>query len=639
SRDSAMLGFFAGRSTSAGRLKPLLQAGASARERLKLAAAQTWKVPVSEVEAKESVLTHRRTGRKLRYGQVAALAATVVLDKEPTPKPRSQWTLLGKATPGKINNAAIVKGAAQYGMDVRLPNMLYAALLQSPVQGGRLKSYDFEAIRKMPGLHSVVVVDPAEPRAKLPFAAPLPISSSVAQSAVAVVADHYWQARKALEALPVVWDDGDGARWKTTEQMQDAALAACDAPGKVATKVGDAPAALAAGKGLLVEAAYLTPYCDHVAIEPLNGTAMVTPERVDLWHPSQHSQQAFCVAAEESGVDPKNVYVHQTFVGGGFGRRVFGDDVRMVVAVAKKVPGRPVHVIWSREEVIRQGRYRPLEAAKLTARLDEHGMPAAIRARTAGASFGLTGLNDSVYAGGAIPNFQVESANLPIHLLTGPYRGPGYNSNAFIIESFIDECAAAAKIDPLEYRLKLLAAWPDPYWAKCLKEVAVQSGWGGKLPRGQGRGVAISNWSGGGKPNAGTTVAAVARVEVSKTGVLSVRQIDLAMDPGGIVNQDAVLTQLEGGAIYGLNMTLNEGLTVKDGRIVESNYHDYPMVRMGDVPTLRVHFGGVSNGERFSEAGEAPVGPIGPAIANAIFAATGKRIRQTPFRKQDLSWA
>jgi isoquinoline 1-oxidoreductase beta subunit len=310
----------------------------------------------------------------------------------------------------------------------------------------------------------------------------------------------------------------------------------------------------------------------------------------------------------------------------------------MVVAVAKKAPGRPVHVIWSREEVLRQGRYRPMVAAKLTARLDDHGMPVALRAHASGAGLSLSGLQDCVYAGGSIPNFQVETSTLPIHLLPGPYRGPGYNSNAFIIESFIDECAAAAKVDPLEYRLKLLDGWPDPHWAKCLNELGAQSGWGGTLPRGQGRGVAICNWSGAGRPNAGTTVAAVARVEVSPAGKLTVQQIDLAIDPGGIINQDAVLAMLEGGAIFGLNMTLNEELTVKDGRIVEGNYNEYPMVRMRDVPMLRVHFGGISNGDRFSEAGEAPVGPVGPAIANAIFAATGKRIRQTPLRKQDLSW-
>jgi len=634
------LAYFSGRSTGPERMRTLLQAGASARERLKAAAAQQWKVPVSEIDAKDSVLTHRPSGRTLRYGAVAARAATVTLEQEPALKPQAEWTFLGKATPGKLNNDVIVRGQAVYGLDVRLPNMLYAALMQSPVQGGKLKSYDFEAIRKLPGVHSVVVVDPAEKRAPLPFEPPFPLGASAPQSGIAVVADHYWQARKALEALPVVWDDGPGAQWKTTEQVNAAALKACDAASDKPDKsVGDVAAALAAKGGITVEAAYLTPYCDHVNLEPLNGTALVTPERVDVWHPSQHSQVAYAIAVEETGVAPQNVYMHQTYVGGGFGRRVMGDDVRMVVAVAKKVPGRPVHVIWSREESMRQGRYRALEAAKLTARLGPDGLPVVLLARCAGRGHSTNGLANAVWASGPIPNVQIESTTLPLNFLTGPYRGPGYNSNAFFLESFIDECAAAAKADPLEYRLKLLAAWPDPGWAKCLKEVAEKSAWGQALPKGEGRGVAIANWGMDSKPNAGTTVAAVARVTVTPKGELTIKQIDVAFDCGRTVNRDAVLAQLEGGSVFGLNMSLNEALTIENGRIVEGNFHEYPMLRMADIPDIRAHFGGLSGADRFNELGEPPVGPIGPAIANAIFAATGKRIRQTPFRNQDLAWA
>jgi len=637
SKAAGSLGFFAGRSTG-DRFKGLLQAGASARERLKAAAAQTWKVPVAEIDAKDSVLTHRPTGRTLRFGEVAARAATIVLDKEPALKDRSQWTLLGKASPGKLNNAAIANGSAIYGMDIRQPNMLYAALMQSPVQGGRLKSYDFEAIRHMPGIHSVVVIDPSEPRPKAPFTAPLPMGAALAaQSGLAVVADHYWQARKGLEALPIVWDDGPGAQWKTTEQMHDAAIKACESPGKVSLKTGDAPAQLAIKDGTFVEGTYLTPFCDHSAIEPLNGTALVTADRVDLWHPSQHSQQAFFIAVEESGVAPGNVFVHQTYVGGGFGRRVFGDDVRMVVAVARKIPGRPVHVIWQREEVMRQGRYRGLQAVKWTAKLDADGMPRAVLARTGGAGYGVGALAGSAYAG-SIPHLQVESTEVtPMHIMTGPYRGPSYNSNAFFVEGFIDECAAAAKMDPLQYRLKLLSKWGDPAWAACLNEAATKAGWGAALPRGQGRGIAISNWGGQG-PRTGTTVAAVARVEVTPRGRLKVHQIDVAFDSGSTVNHDAVLSQMQGGTMFGMNMTLNEGLTIKDGRIVEGNFDEYPMLKLADAPDIRVHFGGLSGADRFSETGEPPVGPVGPAIINAIYAATGKRIRQTPLRKQDLKW-
>ena len=368
------------------------------------------------------------------------------------------------------------------------------------------------------------------------------------------------------------WDDGQGERWKSTDQVYQAAFAALERPGeKIAKTVGDI--GVLDRQKTIVEASYLTPYCDQAAMEPLNGTALVTPDHVEVWHPSQASKQAFWVAADEASISPDKVVFNQTFIGGAFGRRVFGDDVRMVVAVAKKYPGRPVHVIWSREEITRQGRYRPMIAAKLKAGLDESGMPAAFLARQATHGGSLLGLDDAVYAtSGSIPNLRIESQDLPLHILTGPYRGPDYNSHAFMVETFIDECAAAAKIDPLAYRLKLLEKWPDAAWANCLRTVAEKSGWGKALPKGMGQGIAIANWSGAGKPKAGTTVAAVATVEVSPAGKLHIHQIDLAFDTGKILNRDAVLTELQGWVIFGLNMALNEGLTIKNGRIVEGQF-------------------------------------------------------------------
>jgi isoquinoline 1-oxidoreductase beta subunit len=247
-------------------------------------------------------------------------------------------------------------------------------------------------------------------------------------------------------------------------------------------------------------------------------------------------------------------------------------------------------------------------------------------------------LADTAFSG-VIPNVQIESHVVPFHVLTGPYRGPGYNSNAFFVETFIDECATAAGIDPLEYRLKLYEKWPDIGWVKCLREVKEKSGWGQPLPKGQGRGVAIANWGMKGKADAGTTVATVARVEVSKEGKLKILQIDVAFDTGRVMNQDAVRVELEGGTLFGLNMSLNEGLTIKDGRIVEGNFDVYPIIRMADAPrTIGVHFGGLSDNPRYNEIGEPPAGSIGPAVGNAIFQATGKRIRSTPFRRHDLRW-
>ena len=635
--DQGTKGFFTAGSTWPGKVRLLLQAGASARERLKLAAAHRWNAPVGEITVKDGVLTHAPSRRTLRFGEVAAEAAGVTLAQEPALKPESEWTFLGKATPGKLNTRAIVTGKAVYGLDVRQPGMLYAALKQAPEQGARLKSYDFEAIRNMPGVHSVVVVDPAEPRHTPPYAWPLAPFANEAQPAIAVVADHYWQARTALDALPVEWEPPASTAWKTTAQYEAAARKACEAPTDVIKQTGDVQAAMAKA-ATVVEADYLTPFCEHAPIEPLNGTALVTADRVDLWHPTQQAKQAMTVAIEETGLAPEQIYVHPTFVGGAFGRRVLGDDVRMVVAVAKKTPGRPVHVVWSREEMTRHGRYRPMSATRMTAALDASGMPTALHSRSAVLGYPGGPVSMFLYLAG-VPNQLIERTVVASPQRTGPYRGPGYNFNAFFVESFVDECAAAARIDPVAYRLKLLESWTDPGWTKCLNEVARQSGWGAPLPKGQGRGVAINNWRmEGKKPREGATVACVAHVEVSQAGALKVHQLDLAFDCGKAMNARAVEAMLEGGSLFGLNMSLNEGLTIAQGVVQQSNYHNYRMLRMADAPPVRIHWGGMSGADRFAGMGETPVGPIGPAVANAIFAATGKRIRRTPFLKQDLSW-
>ena len=636
--ETKMMATFAGRSTTEEHLKLGLQVGASARERLKAAAAAQWKVPVTEIATANSVLTHTPTGRTLKYGDVAAKAGAIKLAQEPAPKPRSEWKILGKAMPGKLNNPSIVDGTAVYGMDVRVPGMVYAALRQSPAHGGKIKKFDASVAKKMPGVLAVVTVDPSESlsapdQKQAPF---MGAAASAVQPAIAVIAEHYWQARKALDAVQVEWDAGPGGKWKTTEVMNKAAYDLLDQKGLTEMMPGDVSAIDQQEK--IIEGSYLTPYCDHATMEPLNGTALVTADRVEIWQPTQIADMSYRTAADEAGLKLDKVVLHQTYVGGGFGRRDFGDDTRMVVAVARKFPGRPVHVIWSREESIRQGRYRTLAAAKLRAGLDKKtGLPVALHARIAGAEFGSGGLSDTPYAFKA-KNLKIESAKLPFNLLTGPYRGPGHNSFAFVSETFIDECAHAAGIDPVQYRLKLLEGHPDKGWVACLKEASTKAGWGKSLPRGTGMGVAIANWGNGGKVPGGTTVCAVATVEVSKAGKLKVHQIDVAFDCGGILNRDAVVTQLVGGTLFGLNMSLNEGLNINNGHIVEGNYDEYPMVRMADTPKINIHFGGLSGHERFSEIGEPPVGVVGPAVGNAIFAATGKRLRSTPFRLEDISW-
>ncbi|WP_438307834.1 molybdopterin cofactor-binding domain-containing protein [Burkholderia pseudomallei] len=638
SKGTGILSFFNGRSTHPEHIKTYMQVAASARERLKAAAAQLWGVKREDVVAEEGRLTHKKSGRSIRFGEALPIAARVRLNQEPTPKDRSQWTFLGKKAPAKMQIPSVVNGSAVFGIDVRLPDMVYAALRQAPVHGGRLKSFNADRVKNMPGVLAIVAVRPKDTstsKLKMPF----PAEVSRGSEAVAVIAEHYWQARVALDALPIEWEAGSGGQWKTTEQIYQALRQAAHRNGgKPEVNVGDTTTAFKSATKI-VEATYHTPYCEQSPMEPLNGTARVDGDGVEVWHPSQHTQMGFLVAADEAGVPPERVHFHQTYVGGGFGRRVNSDDVRMVVAVAKAFPGRPVHVIWSREEATRQGRYRPASAARYKAGLGSDGLPTAFAARiTGGPGFLTAGVSDTALVG-IVPNVLVESEEVPLHILTGPYRGPGYNSNAFMLETFIDECAHAAGIDPLEYRIRLYRKWPDAGWVKCLEEVRKQSGWGETLPRGQGRGVAIANWEMGGQPNAGTTVATVAKVKVAQDGKLQILQLDVAFDTGRVMNEDAVRVELEGGTLFGLNMTLNEELTIHDGAIVEGNFDTYPMLRMANVPrTIRIHFGGLSDNPRYSPIGEPPTGPVGPAVGNAIFAAIGKRIRSTPFRKQDLRW-
>lgn len=632
------LAYFSGRSTGAHRREAYMTAAAGARERLKAAAGAAWGVDPGEIMVSDGMLSHAASAQSAPFGDFLDAAASVTLAAEPAPKPREEWTFLEKSSPAKVQIPQIVTGKAVYGIDVRLPDMVYAALRQSPVMGGRLVSYDFEAIRDMPGVRAVVEVVPNDPGEPNRIEPPFPFGGAPTQSAVAVIADHYWQARTALDALPIVWDDGPGAKWVDTEMMNQAAHAALDGEGSVDLSVGDVEAEFAKG-GTIVEASYLTPYCEQMPMEPLNGTAIVTDTHVEMWHPSQQSQMAFSVAVQQTGADPANVEMHQTFVGGGFGRRVFSDDARMVVAVAQQYPGVPVHTIWSREEATRQGRYRPLMAGRMKARLGDDGYPTAMEVHISGGpGFFTLGMADTALPL-VVPNTHVESHVVPdFHILTGPYRGPGYNSNIFFVESFVDEMAAAAGIDPLDYRVELYGRWSDPGWVKILENLREESGWGSPLPEGQARGVAIGNWGMGGRPEHGTTCGAVVHAEVSRSGDLKIHRIDVSFDTGRVFNRDAVQVELEGGTIFGLNMSLNEGLNIRNGRIVEGNYDEYPMLRMGDIPQINVHFGGLTDADRHDEIGEPPVGPVGPALANAIFAITGKRLRTQPFREHDLSW-
>ena len=339
--------------------------------------------------------------------------------------------------------------------------------------------------------------------------------------------------------------------------------------------------------GLTVEHTYATPYCENAALEPLNGIALVTQDSVEVWCPTQDMLQAYWVAIDETGMAPERVKIHQTFVGGRFGRGTQADDVRMVVAVAKEFPGVPVKTIWSREECFRQGRYRTPIITRFKAVLGDDGYPTAVTSKACFVGvhplFQMTlGYDDMPYfTSGVIPNVHISSDRFPVHVLNGAYRGPCFNSHAFFVETFIDECAVAAGIDPLEYRLSLVSRW-DQCWADCLRVAAEKAGWGRPLPRGEGRGIAITSWPSAATRDSGTIVCAVAHVAVSPQGKLEVRQVDYAFDCGRVANPDAVRAQIEGGAIFGMNMTLNEQIT-RQGR----GHRRKQLPRVSDAPARR----------------------------------------------------
>ncbi len=623
------LAWFGGRSAD---IRVMMQQiAASTRERLKAAAAADWSVPVASLTVKNHEVVHEASGRKAGFGTLAAKAATIKLAEEPKIKTPDQWAMVGtpmskRETPMKVN------GSATFGIDVRLPGMVYAAVKQAPAQGGRVKSHNADAVKGMPGVQQVIVIQPQATN-----------TNNRLQGAVAVVADTFWHAKSALDVLPVEWEAGPGGN-TSTESIRADFLKALDQTGQVATTKGDALGAMKTATKV-VEAVYETPYADHALMEPFSGTAQITADRADVWVSTQMQNVALEVTAEETGLAQSKVYFHPTFVGGGFGRRTVNDETRLTVAIAKQLQGKPVKVMWTREESMRQGRYRPMAMSKFQCGIGADGWPVAWFNRHVSHSsaqqydpVGFKGLDSSalrtlsVDNEYSIPNTLVEYHAKQTNILTGPWRGPGANQNAFKIESFVDEVAFASGKDPVALRRWLLRDAKDPGWLKVLNEVATKSEWGKPLPKGTAQGIAICL-------DHGTIIAEVATVTVSQDGAVKVHQVDVAFDLGTILNPDGVKNQMEGGIIMGLNMAMNEEITVRQGRVVEGNYDDYPMLRIDQAPVIKVHFGGLTGGTKFTPAGEPPTPPVPPAVGNAIFRATGKRVRSLPFRNHDLSWS
>ena len=594
----------------------LQQAGASARARLIAAAAQQWGVPASACRAENSTVIHSASGRQVNYGAIAVAAAGVRLDAEPAIKTPDQFKLLGQSL-RRLDVPLKVNGTATFGIDVRLPDMLYAAVVTCPVFGGKLQRYDFDAIKGMPGVRTAVEVP----------------------HGIAVVADSYWRAKTALEVMPVTWDFGPHANanseafWKTFRE-------ALDTPGVVANEKGDALAALnTAAK--VVEADYTAPYLAHACMEPMNCTAQVTPKRLDVWVSTQNPEGALAAAAETAGMAPEHTHVHTCFLGGGFGRRFYNDDVRQAVTVAKALGGRPVQLIWSREEDMRHDFYRPMAALRFRAGLDASGLPTVWFNRSVTHSI-LSGIRPEDVKSG-IDRTSVEGlANIPYgfaqqriehlmqntHVPVAFWRSVGASQNAFAVECFLDEVAQAGGKDAVELRRILLKDHPD--WLQVLDTAAQKANWGKAMPTGTAQGIAIAE-------SFGSIVAEVAEVAVSKRGEVRVERIVCAVDCGHVVNPLTVAEQMESSVVYGLTAALYGQITIKDGRVVEGNFDDYQMLRLDAMPEVETHLA-LSGGNKWGGIGEPGVPPVAPAVCNAIFKITGKRVRSLPLSNHDLNW-
>ncbi len=591
----------------------LQQAGASARVRLIRAAAAKWNVPAESCSVKDGQVIHAAGNQSLGFGALAADAAKIMLDAEPAIKTPDQFTLIGRPL-ARLDTAPKLDGSAKFGIDTRLPDMLYAAVVTCPVFGGGVKSYDDSPIKGKRGIVTIV---------------PIP-------GGLAVVADRFWRAKEAALALKVDWTEGPAAK---TDSAQFAAeyRAALDGDFKVATQDGDVAAGLDTGKK--VELLYEVPYLAHAPMEPLNCTAHVQADRVDIWMGTQDAGGALARAAKTAGIAPEKVYVHNCFLGGGFGRRAINDELEQAVIVSKAV-GKPVKLVWTREEDIRHDRYRPQAAIRFQAALADDGTVNALHARTAVGSIQRS-LGVSEVPSGVEPSAVEGLANLPYkvgalevdcilkntHVPVMFWRSVGSSQNAFAMESFIDELAHAAGQDPYRYRRRLLEGKAD--FLAVLDKLAAAGDWGKPMPKGSGRGIAIHE-------SFGTIVGEIVEAAVDAKGQLKVERVVAAVDCGHVVNPLTVAMQIESGVVYGLSAALFGAINIKDGAVVEGNFDQYQVARMADTPPIETHLV-LSGGSKWGGIGEPGTPPIAPALCNAIFAATGKRIRSLPIMNTDLS--
>jgi len=598
--------------------------GAAARIMLIEAAANEWKVPASECSAANSVITHTPSGRTTTYGKVAEAAARIEPPADVKLKDPKDWKIVGKGLK-RLDTVDKTNGKMTYGVDIKLPGMLNAAIKDCPVFGGKLKSYDQAKVTGMKGVKQVVKVD---------------------DHAVAVVADTWWHAKVALDALPIVWDEGENAKVssasiaKWLEEGLDPAQ-----PAFVGNKSGDTKAAIA-GAAKTVEAVYNYPYQNHATMEPMNATALYTPDKCEVWCGTQNGEAAFAAVLEASGLPADKCDVHKQILGGGFGRRGQTDYVRQAVSIAKQMPGTPIKLLWSREEDMQHGNYHPITQCKMIGAFDADNNLTALQMRISGQSilFSLrpealvegkdpatfAGLNPTGEAaiGYSVPNLLIDHSMRNPHIRPGFWRGVNVNQNAIYLECFMDELAHAAGQDPVAFRRKLMDKHPKNL--AVLNAVVEKIGWDKPAPQGVYRGIAQHM-------GYNSYVAAAAEISVTDGTKIKVHRIVAATDPGYAVNPAQIERQIAGSFVYGLTGLFYGGCTVKDGRIEQSNFDNYNSMRIAEMPKVESIV--MPSGGFWGGVGEPTICVAAPAVLNAYFAATGKRIRSVPLRDQNITFA
>jgi isoquinoline 1-oxidoreductase subunit beta len=632
---------------------PLRKAGASARDMLLSAAAETWNVPKAECTATgTSMVEHKKSGRKLSYGALAAKAATVSVPKDVALTDPKDYRIVGTKRK-RIDGRHIVIGEAHYGIDTKVPGMLFAVVARPLVVGGKVKRFDASKALAVPGVRKVFEV----PAVEMPplFGEERKENSGHQHylwGGIAVVADSTWQAISGRKALSIEWEDGPGAG--ESSETQSAQLAELlKSPGKELKKIGDPDSALASA-AKKVEATYDTPFLAHMAMEPMNCTASVSGQKCEVWAPTQNPNGLATALASALKMPQDALTIHITLIGGGFGRRL-NIDYGVEAALISRAADAPVKVIWTRDDDIKHDYYRPISRHHMQAGLDANGLVTSWLHHIAAASTDSTFLGGELpdtggteIAGtglpaGSVPNYFLQQSFLLTSLRRGYWRAVDMNWNHFAVQSFIDEIAVANGQDPLDLRRQLITTKEKPSGQgdnesdapvnterllAVLNLAAEKSGWGKKLPPGSGRGIA-------GLYGFGSYVAHVAEVTVAQDGTLKIDRVVVAVDCGQVINPDMLEAQVQGGVIFGLTSALYNQITIENGRVQQSNFDDYPVIRITDTPRIEVHI--IPSHEAPGGIGEPGVPSTAPAVANAIFAATGKRLRRLPFQTKELA--